>query len=852
MKQSSCLWLSACLSTLLLIFCACHDDSMPEQPTSPGTESTEAPDAYHDKVREKPYPKADNELYLNPAPLIVPQSMKTGAKLQFSLSRSQNFDTPETLTSEPVEWCMFNPHKQLESGTWYWRFRNITTDGAEETWSEVYSFEVKETTPVFITPSFEIFRKNAPHTYPRLYCFLNDRIQIARQEVASHREYQRLINDAASAVNADLTTIINPYDQIKEIKKYIQSLYQAYYLTQQEGYAKRLHELLQLLIDTPISDAILFADNFGSTNIAFCFLKPYDLLYNRLSGIERQNVEDLLIRILRYYYPQQCGAEENHIFDNHFWQQNLRILFQAAFLLYDNESYKDEVLPMLEYYYELWTARAPASGFNRDGVWHNGTGYFNNNVRTLSYMPMLLSYLTHKDFLLHPWYRNAGKSLAFTCPPESKNIGFGDGSENYAKATYQYAAFADFLARETGDGYAGWYAQQAAQTLVRDPEMRLYRMASGSIGYDTQLPEDTPKLIWYKDAGEVAIHSSLTDTENDLALAFRSSTFGSGSHTVSNQNAFNLLYRGADVYRSSGYYTNFSDAHNLMSYRHTRAHNTILVNGIGQPFSTEGYGCIVRAMGGEHISYCLGDASKAYSGISKDPMWIAAFEAAGITQTPDNGFGATPLTRYRRHILVLHPDIVVIYDELEAREAVRWEWLLHSPTEFDIDNNSHTVVTRNTEKAFTATTRLFSNEQIGLSQTDLFTVPPLGSSGALYPNQWHLTARIEGQAKTRILAIIQLKSDNDTPVKIQQNGNILTCGYWTIEAELDASLPAMLNATHSMKKSSFHYGSKSPVLDGRPYMPTGQDSSILYDKTDGKYLVTEQTDHRPISTRITH
>ena len=175
----------------------------------------------HDKVLEKPYPKADNDLYLNPAPLIVPQSMKTGAKLQFSLSRSQNFDAPETLTSEPVEWCMFNPHKQLESGTWYWRFRNVTAEGAEGTWSEAYSFEVKETTPVFVTPPFETFRKNAPHTYPRLYCFLNDRIQIARQEVASHREYQRLIDDAANAVNTDLTTIINPYNQIEEIKKHI-------------------------------------------------------------------------------------------------------------------------------------------------------------------------------------------------------------------------------------------------------------------------------------------------------------------------------------------------------------------------------------------------------------------------------------------------------------------------------------------------------------------------------------------------------------------------------------------------------------------------------------------------------
>ena len=851
MKTSSCLQLLVSLSTALLIFSACHDDAMPKLPATDGTDSSEMPDAYHDKIREQPYPKADNELYLNPAPLIVPQAMKTGVKLQFSLSRSQNFDTPETLISEPVEWCMFNPHKQLANGTWYWRFRNITADGTEETWSESYTFEVKETPPVFVTPPFDTFQKHAPHTYPRLYCFLDDRIQTARQEVTSHSEYQRLTGNADNAVDADLTTIVNPYDQIGDLKKYIQDLYQAYYLTQQEKYAQRLHELLQLLTDTPASDATLFADNFRSTDIAFCFLKPYDLLYNRLSAEERQNTEKLLMRVLRHYYPQQCGTQENHIFDNHFWQQNLRILFQAAFLLYDNDNYKSEVLPIMEYYYELWTARAPASGFNRDGVWHNGTGYFNNNVRTLFYMPMLLSYITHKDFLLHPWYRNAGQSLAFTCPPESKNIGFGDGSEKYTAATYQYAAFADFLAREAGDGYAGWYAQQAAKTLVRDSDMRLYRMASSHIGYSTQLPENTPKLVWYKDAGEVAMHSNLTDTENDLALAFRSSTFGSGSHTVSNQNAFNLLYRGTDVYRSSGYYTSFSDAHNLMSYRHTRAHNTILVNGIGQPFSTEGYGCIVRAMGGEHISYCLGDASKAYSGISKDPMWVSAFEAAGITQTPENGFGPTPLTRYRRHVLMLHPDIVVLYDELEAQEAARWDWLLHSPTKFSIDNNLQTVTTCNTEKVFTATTSLFSNEQIILSQTDRFTVPPASSSDTTYPNQWHLTACIDGKEKVHILAIIQIKTDNDTPTPIHQMGNILTCGHWTIETELDASSPAMLNVTHSMKKSSFHYGDTSPVLNGQPYMPACPDASILYDKVNGDYTVTEQADYQPASTRIT-
>ena len=44
-----------------------------------------------------------------------------------------------------------------------------------------------------------------------------------------------------------------------------------------------------------------------------------------------------------------------------------------------NETAKE----MLEYCYELWTARAPASGFNRDGEWQNGHGYFNANVKNI-------------------------------------------------------------------------------------------------------------------------------------------------------------------------------------------------------------------------------------------------------------------------------------------------------------------------------------------------------------------------------------------------------------------------------------------------------------------------------------
>lgn len=375
----------------------------------------------------------------------------------------------------------------------------------------------------------------------------------------------------------------------------------------------------------------------------------------------------------------------------------MRVLFQVALSLYDKPAYSSEVLPMMEYYYELWTARAPASGFNRDGIWHNGTGYFSANILTLAYMPSLLSFVSRYDFLSHPWYQNAGRSLVYTCPPGSKSNGFGDSSEKGSEPNRLVAAFADYLACETGNSYAGWYAGECRDLLRRDYELRLYRMCTDQ-DYNTAFPAGADKMVWYKDAGEVAMHSAPEDTGKDLALSFRSSTFGSGSHTTASQNAFNLLYKGVDVYRSTGYYQNFSDAHNLMSYRHTRAHNSLLVNGIGQPYSTEGYGSVMRAMGGQHISYCLGDASHAYRSISNDPMWVDYFKQAGIEQTPENGFGATPLTKYRRHVLMLHPHTVIVYDELEASEAVRWEWLLHSPTEFKIDAVKKTLSTDNKTK----------------------------------------------------------------------------------------------------------------------------------------------------------
>ena len=168
--------LSVYLLLVVQLFIGCSSDPLPELDGSQPETPAATPDAYQDKIRTQPYPKADNELYLNPAPLIVPQTMKTGERLQFSLSRTEDFSSSETLVTEPQEWCMYNPHRRLDTGTWFWRFRSTNANGAMPgEWSQAYRFEVKNNTPEFITPTFKTFLENAPRLHPRIYCFLDDR-----------------------------------------------------------------------------------------------------------------------------------------------------------------------------------------------------------------------------------------------------------------------------------------------------------------------------------------------------------------------------------------------------------------------------------------------------------------------------------------------------------------------------------------------------------------------------------------------------------------------------------------------------------------------------------------------------
>lgn len=822
----------------LSILAACSDDKEIFFNDVIGEETV---DRVHPNDRDKPYPREEHTLYLNPTPLIVPANAKKETEfMEFELSRNENFPEEGTYRSGKVSWYMYNIHKQMETGVWYWRFRIVDANDKTGPWSVVNKFTVTGEEPVFVTPEWAVCKQNIPTTFPFINCFIQADIDKVSPIDASHIEYRSMISRANGKLKDIVLPADNPYnynmEDLGNDVNYI--LNTAYQLTKEQKYFDKIIQLGKQMINYDVKDNVLFSENFFSAGVISALSVFYELGQDVLTEDEKTKTEELMIRILEHYYESFLGRIENHIFENHTWQIVLRAMVQGALTICNEYP---EAMKFLEYSYELWTARAPASGFNRDGTWHNGASYFKTNQYTLYYMPMLFTHLTGTNFLEHPWYKAAGKAMIYSNLPGTEMTSFGDGVEKRGAPDRGRLAFADFIARETGDSYAAWYVKECGNTVHDDYSMRLYRIAREHISYGGKelTANDFENYLWNKDTGEGVAFSDMVERSSNLSLAFRSSPFGSGSHTLADQNSFKLFYKGRPVYVNAGYYQSFNDAHSLLQYRNTRGHNTIMINNIGQPFTTRAYGNLERGLNGTNLAYFLGDASQAYCGVSEYSMWQDAFSKAGISQTPEYGFGETPLNNYKRHIFMLRPNKVVIYDDLGADEPATWQWLLHSPVEFHVAGNKVTTNYTTTDKGnFTAVAQIYCEQIPTITTTKDWFPGGEPTSPADVAKQWHLTADFETSMNNKILTIIQL-SDNGQVEDVWQVNNRFTLGDWIVEAEMAADKPATIKISNKTTGTVFDYGSVELQLDGVPYQRQQENSSVLYDDVFGMLQVQE-------------
>jgi len=807
-------------------------------------------DAPYPKIRIWTSPSRGEQPRFNSPSFQWPSTKK--ATYAVRISPSKDF-SHHLIEKANIPFAIFNPHVQLSEGKWFWQYK--TNDGA---WNRMDSFMIGSTTRKFLTPDIQVLSAAIPSTHPRVLINRQKQSDLKMQS-AGYKETALLIAEANGYINQPLPKEIDALPKFKgkddfenekigllssraigwKIQKVLNGLSQAYLLTEDSSYfltAKRW--MLEVAKWNP--KGFTHMSDFGDAGIMSGLAIGVDTFWERLTEDERKKIIQQVTARANQFYALWIGQVESRSSSMHVWQHILHNLLQTSLALHGEVP---EARNWLEYIYELWIAQSPKMA-EEDGAWFNGTSYFGMNTLTLIDVSSIFKELSGIDFMQSQWFKNNPRWLVYAFPPNSVADGFCNDGDRYAAPTINYAGYTDAMARLFSDPYAAWYSNAVTKSLGKeladDNEFRWFRIRQG---FDMKLPShqkniSIPEAAVFPEIGVAYMHTTLQNAKTDIMLSLRSSPFGSMAHTHADQNTFNIAYGGKRLFYNSGYRPAMGDPHFLDWHKHTQGHNGILIDGKGQPFNAGAYGYIPRFLHGREISYAMGDASNAYSG--KDEG-----------QNIDFGMKVS-----KRHYLMLRPSIIVIYDELEADHPAEWSWLLHNDNKMIIDSIRKTIFASN--ELVKAKVSLFSSSKIDFTLTDQFSVPvdnwtnKVNEDGDTinFKNQWHFKGvSTEKKEKMRYLAIIQVKPDGSfLPLGTNKTNGEITIGNWHIDAEMDATKPALIKAWNA-NHSAVLVSAGNIVNQGKTYAGNNTGSSKLLEMINGKPTVKEAKDEFPASIK---
>lgn len=754
--------------------------------------------------------------------------------------RTPNLDSVPTLTTNRP---FLNLPPTLEGGDWYWQYGYPQAEGIA--WSEVLRFRVEEGEERFLPPTFEQVAERLEAlkgSHPRV---LLDGAQwseiIRRSEGTPERKLfltqaekilltpMRSVEDIAADRAANLQNEMQRKAMLtRESRRIIDAeeantdiLLRAWLLTRDERFADEALRRVRTMAHWGDSKQVV-GDFNDATLLSLCS-QAYDALYERLDEATREELLAHIRTMGEKMYRHYLNHLENHLADNHVWQMTLRILTMAAFSTYGE---LEEAATWADYCYNVWLARLP--GLNRDGAWHNGDSYFHVNIRTLIEVPYLFGRLTGFDFFSDPWYRGNIRYVVYQQPPFSKSGGNGSSHQKILKPSGPRVSYAEALARLTGDPVAAAYVRaiqaQEPQILMKGCTGKSGGLAWWRLQCDLPMPEptltlgDLPFGQIFPESGLASFSTALDDTRHSAMLSFRSSPYGSTSHAVANQNAFNTFYGGQSLFYSSGHHVAFVDRHAVFCHRASRAHNTLLPDGLNQRIGVEGYGWIPRHYQGEQLAYVVGDASNAYGEVIS-PLWLFRARAAEIAFNPESGWDQCAVKRFRRHVITLgQSGYTILYDELEAEEPIAWHYLLHAvcnPIDFrPIKGEGLHIRTTNDFGASEAYLYGASPLEADTS-TDFFSPAEswlrLDAQGnpEKYPDHWHFRAVGERATRYRFLTILYThghESGSPTPKEVRPG--VWKVGGWLIEANCTPEGEASISVVGTSKQNrgiELHY-----------------------------------------------
>jgi len=433
----------------------------------------------------------------------------------------------------------------------------------------------------------------------------------------------------------------------------------------------------------------------------------------------------------------------------------------------------------LEYALRSYLSSYPSWGGD-EGGWAQGLSYWCSYILRHTYFLDALPPATEVNLYHKPFFSNNGFFPLYFHPPYAKRGGFGDGGNRGPNLNEKLLLQKYTLA--TGNPVFLWHAENIhldeettfglknrdGTTNWRQWAMEDVAAVLGAVpaGVEAVPPTKLPGSRWLRDIGWVAMHSALGDAENDVWALFKSSRYGSISHSHADQNSFQLNAYGEPLLIDSGYYPWYGSPHHILWTRRTRAHNAILVNGRGQGnFSMEARGTVESYRHTGKLTLVRAEAGAAYNvPLSEGTLnqWSEHLRGSPPSMEPE-------VLLARRTLAFAgskdHPWLAV-HDYLETAGPATFDYLLHALEKMELDQEKGTIQVQSGRARLQV--YLIADAGLSFSQSGKFDPPP-GDRYEGAAEQWHFSAgTAEPRKRIKFLALFIPHRKGETPPAVEE------------------------------------------------------------------------------------
>jgi len=656
---------------------------------------------------------------------------------------------------------VFNVHcppRTFKTGTYVWRYRGKDKRGRYTNWSQPRTFSIAPDAAAMPLPPRVELLSRIPKTHPRLFVRPENLPQLrklARGEMKA--EYQRLVQECEKILTQPPST--------KEPRKYPKGMVRGSEAWREVWWGNRTHTIRALNGAATLAFTRLLGgqdkygleakrillecakwDPKGSTGYRYNDEAgmPYAYYFSRTYTFVNDLLSDQEKKLCRKVMKARGDEMYRHLYPRHLWRpysshsnRAWHFLGEVGIaFLGDVEGADDWVWFAANVFFNVYPVWS-----DEDGGWHEGVSYWSSYIGRFTWWADVMREAMGINAYDKPYFSKVGYYAMYLMPPGKVSGGFGDGA-NRRRASNLVPLMSQ-LAAQAGNGHWQWYVEQMGGPKPTSGYIGFIRGALPKV--EPKAPDDLPVSRLFRGTGQAYLNTTLRSADEDVQVIFKSSPMGTQSHGNAANNSFVLWAYGQRLLIRTGHYYNYGGPHHRDWMWSTRSVNNITVNGQGQAKRTaKAKGDIVAFKTTPEIDIVVGEAGAAY-----EPK----------------------LSRFTRTIIFVKPELVVVYDRLQAKEPSTCEYWLHAVNKIAV-KDQHNIQVRNDDVV--CDIDFLTPTGLTFTQTNQYDPNPIARINL---REWHLTTRTPGKSKRMEFVTLYRPHRIQQPVPEQASLERIDGGY---------------------------------------------------------------------------